>query len=119
MRDRPLAEAFQLISEAGFRAVEIWWAHLEKLAPEAQRTLAAKCAESNLAATVISPYFYFTRGPEWRERSLRTARDVLAAGTYFGTKKVRTFVDSGPDGLASVNATEADWAAARVGLQAH
>jgi sugar phosphate isomerase/epimerase len=116
LRDRPVAEALGMIAEAGFPGVEIWYPHIEKLDADGLRGVAEQCARLRLTPTVISPYFAFTRGEEWHARSLKTARDVLAAAKVLQVKKIRTFIDIGPDGLASQDATAAHWQAARDGL---
>ena len=117
LRGKPVAEALDQIAAAGFRGVEIWWPHLEKLDEEQLRGVAGQCKKLGLAPMVIAPYFSFTRGEEWRVRSLETARAALKAAAILQVKKIRTFVDIGPDGLPSERATEADWTAAIAGLR--
>ena len=117
LRHRPVAEALEIIAAAGFRGVEIWYPHIEKLNADELRIVAEQCARLGLAPLVIAPYFSFTRGEEWIKRSLETARAVLSAAEILRTKKIRTFVDIGPDGMASDRATGLDWAAACAGLR--
>jgi len=117
LRHKPVTEAFEQIAAAGFRGVEIWWPHIEKLDAEQLRGVAGQCQKLGLAPTVIAPYFAFTRGEEWRQRSIETARAALKAAAILQVKKIRTFVDIGPDGMPSERATEADWAAACAGLR--
>jgi sugar phosphate isomerase/epimerase len=117
LRHKPAAEALDQIASAGFRGVELWYPHIEKLGEEGQRGVAGQCQKLGLAPTVIAPYFSFTRGEEWRTKSIETARAALKAAAIFQVKKIRTFVDIGPDGLPSDRATEADWAAACAGLR--
>ena len=43
LRNKPVAEALEQIAQAGFRGVEIWWPHLEKLTAEEQQAVAGQC----------------------------------------------------------------------------
>ena len=117
LRNKPVTEALDQIARAGFRAVEILYPHLEKLNEEELHGVAAQCAKLGVKPIVIAPYFSFTRGAEWRQRSIETARAVLKAAAILQVKKIRTFVDIGPDGLPSQRATASDWAAACDGLR--
>lgn len=117
LRDKPVAEALERIAQAGFSAVELWLGHFQGLPDSGLREVAAQSRHLGVEITVLAPYFRFTRGPAWAEESLRDAGAVLGAAAVLGVKKIRTFVDCGPDGLASAQATDADWAAATAGLQ--
>lgn len=117
LRDRPVAEAIDIIADGGFKGIELWYPHVEKLDAEGLQAVKEHCARRNLELVAISPYFSFTRGEEWRVRSLETGRRVLEIARAIGVQKIRTFVDIGPDGMSSAKATEADWKAAVGGLQ--
>ena len=117
LRNRPAVEAFDMIAAAGFRAVEIWYPHIEKLNEAERHAAAEQCRRLGLRPIVISPYFSFTRDEEWRTRSLETARAALEMAKLFDVKKIRTFVDIGPDGLPSSRADESQWRVACAGLR--
>jgi sugar phosphate isomerase/epimerase len=117
LRNKPIAEALEQIAAAGFRAVEILYPHVEKLDADGRRAVADQCRKLGVTPIVLAPYFSFTRGDEWVQRSLQTAREALEIAAVLGVKKIRTFVDIGPDGLPSARATEADWRAACAGLK--
>lgn len=117
LRDEPVAEALEKIAGAGFAAVELWLGHFKDLPDSGLREVDARCRCLGLETTVLAPYFSFTRGPVRAAESLRDAEAVLGAASVLGVKKIRTFVDCGPDGLASARATDADWTAATAGLR--
>ncbi len=117
LRDRPVVEALEMIAAAGFAAVELWAGHFQGLPASGLRELSAHGQRLGLQITVLAPYFSFTRGPARAAESLRDAEAVLGAAVVLGVKKIRTFVDCGPDGLASAGASDADWTAAAAGLQ--
>jgi sugar phosphate isomerase/epimerase len=116
-RDRPIFEAVREIAGAGFSGVEIWYPHIEKMRPAELQALLETCRGLALTPAVISPYFTFTRGGESRKQSLKTAEAVLQAAQILGVKKVRTFIDCGPEGVRSEAATEEHWTSAREGLR--
>jgi sugar phosphate isomerase/epimerase len=117
LRNRPVMEAIDSIANAGFEGIEFWYPHVEKLDEAELREVAKHCRGRGLRPTVIAPYFSFTRDEEWRTRSLETARAALKISDILGIKKIRTFVDIGPDGLPSARADASHWQAARAGLQ--
>jgi 3-dehydroshikimate dehydratase len=117
LRNQPIAKALDIVAAAGFPGVEIWYAHIEKMSDEEIREVARQCEKLKLKVEVVSPYFAFTRGEEWRKTSIATAGRALSAARILGAGKIRTFVDIGPDGMPSARATEADWSAAIAGLR--
>jgi len=96
LRGKPVAEALDQIAAAGFRGVEIWWPHLEKLDEEQLRGVAGQCKKLGLAPMVIAPYFSFTRGEEWRVRSIETARAALKADWTAAIAGLRELCDLDP-----------------------
>ena len=118
LRNNPILEVVDEIADAGFEGIEILHRSIETLDDAAVRELAQHCAKRNLPVTAISPYFTFTRGREAWLETMKTAEKVLKVGAILGTKKVRTFVDVGPDGLPSCRADESHWKAATEGLRA-
>lgn len=118
LRNRPAAEAVRVVAEAGFAGVELWGGHFLDQGESDWRALRGTCDTLGLSVPILAPYFSFTRGSERAAESLRTAETVLRAGEILGASRVRTFVDCGPDGLASARAGEADWKAAVEGLRA-
>ena len=117
LRNRPMQEAINIIADAGYDGIEILYRSIETLDEAALRELAQLCVQRNLPVVAISPYFMLTRGREVWLETMKTAEKVLQAGAIFGAKKVRTFVDAGPDGLPSCRADENHWKAAIEGLQ--
>lgn len=117
LRKLPIEEAIDRIVAGGFREIEIWHAHVQEKTDEELARLAALRAERGLTFTVLSPYLTFTRGPERVFESLKTAEKVLSSAKILGIKKIRTFVDIGPDGLPSAKADESAWKAAISGLR--
>ncbi|XHR28886.1 MAG: sugar phosphate isomerase/epimerase family protein [Chthoniobacteraceae bacterium] len=117
LRERPVFEAVEAIARAGFKGVELWYAHIERLTPGELVDLRERCRARGLSIPVLSPYFAFTRGRERALESLRTAEKVLEAARVLGVKKIRTFIDCGPDGLPSSQATPGQWKAACEGLR--
>ncbi len=113
-RNLPVFEAMEKVSTAGFPAVEIWYPHIEKLEDAALWELAGHCSSLGLAITMLSPYFAFTRSPEKSQESLRTAERAIEAVHILGAKKIRTFIDCGPDGLPSVWAEASHWLLSQV-----
>ena len=116
-RDKPITEALESIKAAGFCGVEIWFPHIEKMSEGELRELASLCSESGIRIPVIAPYFSFTRGPEAACQALSTAANAIRVAAILGCKKIRTFVDIGPDGLPSRLADKGDWDAACRGLR--
>lgn len=117
LRDKPVLEALEVLAGAGFPAVELWQGHFGGLGPDGLADLRESCRNLGLAVPVLAPYFSFTRGPARLEDSLRDAEAVLSAGAVLGVKKIRTFVDCGPDGLSGARAGAADWQVAGAGLR--
>lgn len=117
VRNKPIAEALELIHAAGYGGIEILYSHIQECSKEELRQLAAHCASLGLKVPVISPYFSFTRGEKALCESLETAERVLEAASIFGTGKIRTFIDIGGDGLPSARAEESHWRSAREGLR--
>jgi len=118
LRKLPIEDAIRQITESGFREIEVWYAHVQAKADAELRDLARFAAERGAILTVLSPYFFFTRGEKAWNESLENARRVVHCAGLLGIPKVRTFVDAGPDGLASTNARPEHWDAAIRGLQA-
>ncbi len=117
LREHPVAAAIDLIAAAGFGGIEFWFPHLENLDHAGLLNVSDQCARKQLTPLVISPYFSFTRGEEWKLKSLDTARQALKIAKVLEVGKIRTFVDIGPDGLPSHRATPTHWHAAREGLR--
>ncbi len=117
LRNEPVETALREIAAAGFSGVELWYPHVEKLAVGELPGLKKTCDALGLTIGVISPYFSFTRRRERWEESIRTSVHVLRITEILGIKKVRTFIDCGPDGVASESAKPEDWDAAKEGLQ--
>jgi sugar phosphate isomerase/epimerase len=117
LRDLGITEAVEIIAEAGFPGVEVWYPHVAGLDAEELRALKDRCAELQLGMPVISPYLRFTRGREEWLASMKTAEEVLLICKALGVRKVRTFIDTGDDGIASKDAEEEHWEAAIAGLK--
>jgi sugar phosphate isomerase/epimerase len=117
LRDKPVFEALEVLAGAGFAGVELWQGHFSGLDASGLAGLREKCRALGLSVSVLAPYFSFTRGSDRLEESLREAEKILVAGSVLGVKKIRTFVDCGPDGLPSARASAGDWEAAAVGLR--
>lgn len=117
LRNLPVFDAVERIARAGFPGVEILYPHIEQLDEAALRELKERCSSLGLAITMISPYFFFTRGREKAMESLRTAGKAIEAAHILGVKKIRTFIDCGPDGLPSSKAEDGHWQGARAGLK--
>lgn len=117
LRDRPLKEAACTIAEAGFAGIEILHPHIAGMSLAELEEIGAYCHKLGLGIGVISPYFVFTRSIGRTKESLKAAEEVLQQAKVLGVTRIRTFVDCGPDGLTSEEATEADWSAACKGLR--
>ena len=117
LRDQPVREAAHQIAVAGFSGVELWYPHIEPMGSAELAEIREMCRTLGLTIGVLSPYFSFTRGRERWEQSIRTAEKALEAAAILGVEKIRTFIDCGPDGLASQSAGPGDWSAAIKGLR--
>jgi len=117
LRNLPIREACDKIADAGFDGVEIFYHQIQEHDDATLHELARHCAARKLQVTAVAPYFSFTRGRDAWLDSLKTGEAVLHAAGILGSKKVRTFIDVGPDGLPSNRADETHWKAARDGLR--
>jgi len=117
LRNSSVWDAVQEIAHAGFKGIELWYAHIDRLTPDQLMELRERCRALGVAIPVVSPYFSFTRGSERALESLHTAEKVLEAAHILGVGKIRTFVDCGEDGLPSSKATSEQWKAACDGLK--
>jgi len=116
-RNRPIFEAVDKIADAGFDGIEILHRTIEKMDDEGLHELAQQCIKRKLPVVAIAPYLSFTRGREAWLESMKTGEEVLRIAVILGTKKVRTFVDVGPDGLPSCRADASQWKAGIDGLR--
>ena len=117
LRDQSIYDAAEKIARAGFTGIEIWHPHIEKMDHTELRDVAEHCAGLGLKISVIAPYFSFTQGRERWEQSLQIAGRALESAKILGVKKIRTFIDCGPEGISSANASASHWISARDGLR--
>lgn len=117
-RDRPLSEIIQLLATAGYDGIEIWANHLDGMRDADLDDLRQLANDLGVQPTVIAPYFWLTRDlPELLEESYRIAERSVAQARRLGASRIRTFIDSGADGITSAVATEDHWKRAVAALQ--
>jgi 3-dehydroshikimate dehydratase len=117
LRDQTIFASARKIAHAGFAGIEIWHPHIEKMSQAELGRVGETCASLGLNVTVIAPYFSFTQGRKKSKQSLKSAELVLQAAEILGVKKIRTFIDCGPDGIPSESADANHWISARDGLR--
>jgi 3-dehydroshikimate dehydratase len=108
-RNHSLAEAIALAGDMGYERLEIWQRHLFETPEEAWPGLVRELETRGMTVPVVAPFLSFTRGEERLEQTRRDAARSLELAARLGSTRFRLFTDVGPDGVASADATEAQW----------
>jgi 3-dehydroshikimate dehydratase len=116
-RNKPIEEFIPRIAEIGFDAVEIFGQQVEGKSDDDLRRLKDLAAKHCLQILALAPYFSFTRERAGYDESVARARQFVHYCQVLGAPKLRTFIDVGPNGVASAAATDAQWKQGIEGLQ--
>lgn len=117
-RNEPLEQVIPRLAGIGYDGVEVFFKHVEDGDSARLKAIRHLADEKRIRLPVFSPYFSFTRGQSEYDQTLQTATRAVEVAHILGAGKIRTFIDVGPDGLASNQATPAHWQQAVRGLQA-
>ena len=97
------------VRAAGYDGVEVWWPHVEGLAPAALAELRAAAAESRLVLPMLSPYLgTFDIGMTNRAEMLARTRAAAPVAAALGIPLLRAFVGWTCE-CSSLTAGEAYW----------
>ncbi|WP_309382136.1 sugar phosphate isomerase/epimerase family protein [Cerasicoccus frondis] len=101
----------------GFEEIEIIGKQVEDKSDAELDTIRDCAVDHGVEIAGVAPYFWFTQDEKlWRE-SMDIAERFTHIACRLGARMVRTFTDSGPTGIGSHAATEAQWATAVQSLQ--
>ncbi len=83
-----LSEIIPIVAAIGFDGIEIWGEHFAGTDP---REIAALLSDSNLEASMISPYFDLTGTAAAREKSVSDADGFIAYAEAIDAPRIRVF----------------------------
>lgn len=109
-RREPIETVLPRAAEAGFEAVEVFGAHVEGKSEAELAALRAQAEDLGLRLLSLAPYLSFVRSAEANAESYETAQRFIGYARALGCSHMRTFTDSGPEGIDGVDASEAQWA---------
>ena len=112
-RHEPLEKIISRLANIGYDGIEVFFAHVDGMDATGLKAIRRQADEFQIQLPVFSPYFCLTRGPAEYDQTLRTATRAVEVAHVLGATKIRTFIDIGPDGLASAQATNAHWGTSR------
>lgn len=116
-RDDPIEDVLPKTAAIGYDAAEVFWGQLDGKSDDELKAVRELTDEAGMPILVIAPYLSFTRDKAEYEASVQRAAAVVNAAKILGARKIRTFTDVGPTGVASAKATDEQWKMGIEGLK--
>ncbi|WP_309396435.1 sugar phosphate isomerase/epimerase family protein [Cerasicoccus maritimus] len=116
-RNMDVREVIPHAARIGFEEIEIIGKQVEGKTDSELDSIRECAVDHGLEISGVAPYLWLTQDEKlWRE-SMKIAERFTQIARRLGARMIRTFTDSGPTGIGSDVATEAQWDIAVKSLQ--